>query len=255
MSSFPPANWEVRFLQDMDTFTAEPNGSKLSLAALLAVKPAGAMEGNFRLTLTGTEDVSIRLAVTDFIPHRAMEPFTVVGQFHPGEQIQMLPNSTTSGWVDFRELVAAQDVDVYDEQGELASEALLTAMDQHRSGKATLGASWRWMTAVADNGLNLELQLQALPCSPANLAASPVLRQDNVATIVLAKLGIQACYFNGKECAGPVPTMFATSPEEAAELLSDPAVAHEYCQGIMTQLGGGGGELQFLGNQLLKFKN
>jgi hypothetical protein len=24
--------------------------------------------------------------------------------------------------------------------------------------------------------------------------------------------------------------MFTTSPEEAAELLSDPAVAHEYCQ-------------------------
>jgi hypothetical protein len=190
MSSFPPANWEVRFLQDMDTYTTEPDGSKLSLAALLAVKPAGAMEGNLRLTLTGTEDVSIRLAVSDFIPHRAMEPFTVVGQFHPGEQIQMLPNSTTSGWVDFRELVAAQDVNIYDEQGELASEDLLTAMDQHRSGKTTLGASWRWMTAVADNGLNLELQLQALPCSPANLAASPVLRQDNVSTIVLAKLGI-----------------------------------------------------------------
>ncbi len=69
ISSFPPANWEIRFLQDMDTFTTEPDGSKLSLAALLAVKPAGAMEGNFRLTLTGTEDVIIRLAVSDFIPH------------------------------------------------------------------------------------------------------------------------------------------------------------------------------------------
>jgi hypothetical protein len=230
MSSFPPADWEVRYLQDMDTFTVEPDGNKLCLAALLAVKPAGALEGNFRLTLTGTEDVSIRLNVADFIPHKAMEAFTVVGQFHPGEQIQMLPNSTTSGWVDFRELVAAQDVDVYDDKGELASEALLTTMDQHKSGRNTLGASWRWMTAVADNGLNLELQLQALPCSPANLAASPVLRQDSVATIVLAKLGIQACYFNGKECAGPVPTMFSSDPDEAAELLNDPAVAHEYCQ-------------------------
>jgi hypothetical protein len=102
MSSFPPADWEVRYLQDMDTFTVEPDGHKLCLAALLAVKPAGAMEENFRLTLTGTEDVSIRLNVADFIPHKAMEAFTVVGQFHPGEQIQMLPNSTTSGWVDFK---------------------------------------------------------------------------------------------------------------------------------------------------------
>ncbi len=71
MSSFPPADWEVRYLQDMDTFTVEPDGNKLCLAALLAVKPAGALEGNFRLTLTGTEDVSIRLNVADFIPHKA----------------------------------------------------------------------------------------------------------------------------------------------------------------------------------------
>jgi hypothetical protein len=84
MSSFPPADWEVRYLQDMDTFTVEPDGNKLCLAALLAVKQAGAMEGNFRLTLTGTEDISIRLNVANFIPHKAMEVFTVVGQFHPG---------------------------------------------------------------------------------------------------------------------------------------------------------------------------
>jgi hypothetical protein len=37
MSSFPPRNWEVRYLQDMDTLTAEPDGHKLSLAALLAL--------------------------------------------------------------------------------------------------------------------------------------------------------------------------------------------------------------------------
>jgi hypothetical protein len=55
MSSFPPRNWEVRYLQDMDTLTAEPDGHKLSLAALLAVNPAGAWEGNFRLVLAGTE--------------------------------------------------------------------------------------------------------------------------------------------------------------------------------------------------------
>jgi hypothetical protein len=166
MSSFPPRNWEVRYLQDMDTLTAEPDGHKLSLAALLAVKPAGAREGSFRLVLAGIlEDISVRLLITDFTPHKSMEGFTVVGQFQPGGQIVMQPNSTATSWVDFRELVAAQDVDIYDQNGELAAEELLTAMDQHRSGKATLGASWRWMTAVADNGLSLELQLQALPCS------------------------------------------------------------------------------------------
>jgi hypothetical protein len=71
-----------------------------------------------------------------------------------------------------------------------------------------------------------------LPCSPADLAACSVLRQDNVATIVLAKSAIQACHFNRKECAGPIPIMFSSDPEEAMKLFSDPAVAQEYCQEI-----------------------
>jgi hypothetical protein len=64
MSSFPPRNWEVRYLQDMDTFTAEPDNHTLSLATLLAVKPAGAQEGNFRLVLAGTSCALTVLAET-----------------------------------------------------------------------------------------------------------------------------------------------------------------------------------------------
>jgi len=105
MSSFPPRNWEVRYLQDMDTFMAEPDNRKLSLATLLAVKPAGAREGNFRLVLAGSEDISVKIPVADFIPHKAVEGFTVMGQFQPDGQIIMQPNSTATGWVDFRELV------------------------------------------------------------------------------------------------------------------------------------------------------
>jgi hypothetical protein len=81
MSSFPPSDWEVRYLQDMDTLTMEPDGHKLTLAALLAVKPAGAREGSFRLVLAGTEDITVRLPVAEFIPHKSVEGFTVVGQF------------------------------------------------------------------------------------------------------------------------------------------------------------------------------
>ncbi len=75
MSSFPPAEREVRYLQDMETYTAEPNNCKLTLAALLAVKPAGPMEGSFRIVLAGTEDLVVKLPVISFIPHKTMEEF------------------------------------------------------------------------------------------------------------------------------------------------------------------------------------
>jgi hypothetical protein len=144
-----------------------------------------------------------------------VENFSVVGQFQPGAQIVMQPNSAASPWADFRDVVAAQDVDIHDECRDLVSESLLQAMDRNKIGRNPLGASWSWMVAVADNGQTLELQLQALPCSTATLGAHPVLRQDNVATTVLAKYGIQSICFKGRECAGPVPTMSSNDPEEA----------------------------------------
>jgi hypothetical protein len=119
----------------METYTAEPNNCKLTLAALLAVKPAGPMEGSFRFVLAGTEDLVVKLPVTSFIPHKAMEEFHVIGQFQPGAQIIVQPNAAASPWVDFRDLVAAQDVDVHDETGELASEAFLNALDRNKTGR------------------------------------------------------------------------------------------------------------------------
>jgi hypothetical protein len=119
MLSFPPRNWEVRYLQEMDTYMAEPDNHKHSMATLLAVKPGGAHEGNFRLVLAGTEDISVKLPIADFIPHKAMEGFSVVGQFQPGNQIITQPNSTATSWVDFQELVAAQYGDIYDQNGDL----------------------------------------------------------------------------------------------------------------------------------------
>jgi hypothetical protein len=82
-------------------------------------------------------------------------------------------NSLAMSWVDFRELVAAQDVDILDDKEEAASEALLMAMDQHRSGKSPLGASWRWMVAVADNGLSLELLPAGAALQPGQPSREP----------------------------------------------------------------------------------
>jgi hypothetical protein len=67
MLSFLPNNWEVRYLQDMETFTTEPGGNKLSLTALLTIKPARTREGSFRLGPEGIEDINIRLPIIDFI--------------------------------------------------------------------------------------------------------------------------------------------------------------------------------------------
>jgi hypothetical protein len=39
MSSYPPLNWEIRYLREMDVFaTPPPPSNKLTMTALLAVR-------------------------------------------------------------------------------------------------------------------------------------------------------------------------------------------------------------------------
>ncbi len=62
-------------------FIRDPTSSKLYLAVLIDVKPAGTLESNSWLTLGSMEDMSIKITVTDFIPHRPTEGYTVSGSF------------------------------------------------------------------------------------------------------------------------------------------------------------------------------
>jgi len=61
MSSFPPLNWEVRFIEDMDKIFLDEGSSTLSVAALLAVKPARGAEGDFRFILMGSDPICARV--------------------------------------------------------------------------------------------------------------------------------------------------------------------------------------------------
>jgi hypothetical protein len=57
--------------------------------------------------------VAVKAAVKEVIPIQEMAGLELVGQFLPGFQIAIKPNSTSSPWVDVEELVKSQDVDVF----------------------------------------------------------------------------------------------------------------------------------------------
>ena len=61
MAPFPPAAWEVRHLEDMDSHTiAAPPFPKLYGYTLLALPPAGVREGDF-LFKTGGENIKLEI--------------------------------------------------------------------------------------------------------------------------------------------------------------------------------------------------
>jgi hypothetical protein len=145
------------------------------------------MEGQFRVLLGGTDHINIRIQATSILPIPEMEPFQIIGQFKPGTQVSFQKNSTCSPWLDVAELVASQDLDIYDDTNEDAHVAFLEAVADAKETLATVGLSWRWMIAAKPDGLGVELQLQGMPCAAAAIQSIPLLNKDNVAATVLAR--------------------------------------------------------------------
>jgi hypothetical protein len=56
-------------------------------------------------------------------------------------QVVIQQNSTCSGWIDTCDLIQAQDLDVFDEQGNPAHELYLDVLEEARADRAHLGTS------------------------------------------------------------------------------------------------------------------
>jgi hypothetical protein len=145
------------------------------------------MEGQFRVLLGGTDHINVRIQATSILPIPEMEPFQILGQFKPGIQVCFQKNSTCSPWLDIAELVSSQDLDVYDAGNEDAHVAFLETVADAKETLHTVGLSWRWMLAVKQDRLGVELQLQGMPCAAAAIQSIPILNKDNVAATVLAR--------------------------------------------------------------------
>jgi len=97
MSSFPPIQWQVRYLQDMDTMVGTPlEDHPISMAALMAVKPAGGDEGSFRFTLAGPEHVKLQIHVYDILKHDPFKDVYLELQLELGTQVTITLYSNIS---------------------------------------------------------------------------------------------------------------------------------------------------------------
>ncbi len=183
MSSFPPRNWQVRHLEDMDSYEPTPaNTSRLYMEALLAARPAGGHEGMFRLAIAGDEKLTISMKVTDIFNSKEVQGMTVVADIPNGSLLKLRKNSCTSKWTDIEELVKSQDADVLNEEGEDVSEEFLDAWDNIRRSHPLgdkLGAVWRWAVTAIEGSTDMEVVVQALPVNINHVKTCSELRQVN----------------------------------------------------------------------------
>ena len=167
MSSFPPPNWEVRFLRDMGSLACEAKDStRPSMAAYLAVKPAGGEEGNFRFVLAGPHKIRLRFEVKKVLPSNIFDGMVAEAELEIGDQVILEKNSVCSAWIDMVELVQSQDFMITDSDDNDVGDAFLAGIQSYRAdlledtGRAEgAGICIRWILGI--RGENTDILLMA----------------------------------------------------------------------------------------------
>jgi hypothetical protein len=89
MSSFPPADWECRLIEDFDKFAPTPPApGRLYLSVLMVIRPAAGREGQFRLALSGLDHVPVCAPINAVLPFEDLAGLNLTGQFVPGHQVE-----------------------------------------------------------------------------------------------------------------------------------------------------------------------
>ena len=153
MSSFPPKQWAVRYLRDMDAMECTAREDKgISMEAFLAVKPAGGQEGSFRFALSGPEKVKLGFNIENVLPSGLFAGMAAVAKVVIADHVQLMKNSVCTKWMDVLELVRSQDIQILDGLGEDVSEEFIHAMDcykkdvlQQTGSTDRAGISFRWL--------------------------------------------------------------------------------------------------------------
>ena len=105
MATFPPRAWTVRFLQDMENIDCGLiDGNNLTMEALVAVRPAGGEEGNFRFALAGPDMLKLVFPVSRILAGAAFSNMIAEVEMKPGDQIRLEKNSISTTWWDFEDL-------------------------------------------------------------------------------------------------------------------------------------------------------
>ena len=147
MATFPPRAWTVRFLQDMENIDCSLiDGDNLTMEALVAVRPAGGEEGNFRFALAGPDMLKLVFPVGRILAGAAFSNMIAEVEMKPGDQIRLEKNSISTTWWDFEKLVLSQDAVITDRKGQDMGDEFLVAIghkNRRQTGRAcACGGSW-----------------------------------------------------------------------------------------------------------------
>jgi hypothetical protein len=186
---------------------------------------------------SGTEHLNVRVPATNILPNPEMEPFKFSGQFKPGTQISLQKNPSCLSWLNLVDLVSLQDMEVLDRMGEDTTDSFLNAMAGVKETLSTArmmdddGCSPPSLMAVELNCSCRACFAQELPFSLFHFSPRMTWQLSSWPSSwwkLTALLGSR-----GRSLS---LTSSSSQGEEATLLRNNPAVAHTYCQMLVSRI-------------------
>jgi len=207
---------------------------ELKATLLIQLSDQGTADGHFRISLAGNVLIQASVKASDILDIPEAEGVFFFAQCN-AEEVHLQLDSTTSAFSDLLDGLLDNSILTLNEQCQQipAEELRLALSAAHQQGRP-VGASFRWAIAVGVNKL-LTIQLQALPVPERFL--KPAYRQDNIPTMLMFSLPLQATMGDGQGFQGPYPVVFANTPAAARTALNqDPERAKMEFQKVICRL-------------------
>jgi hypothetical protein len=183
----------------------------VNLAVLVEARATSRIEDHFRCHLFGNVVVHAVFQANRLLSMPEAEGILLRLDAHPA-QVQPDYDSTATRWFDLQDALQDGSIIATDKDGSVIPATEFWATLCHDCPeKEAVGASIRW-SLVVNSKKQVEVALQGLPCPQKYL--KPTLRQDNVATVRLAKVDIRCEMGDEAALSGPIPILF--SPDQAA---------------------------------------
>jgi hypothetical protein len=195
----------------------------------------GTVHNTMQLAVHGDDLITAKFNTRDLFLDPELVDYEI-GLEELAISIKTQPNSSTTVWADFWDLVAKREMAVT-KDGKDATEQLLRILDRKKKENYKIGAVLRWAFR-ADTTQTVLLALQGLPASLPYIKSKAQFSLDSCPAILLASVQLEMPVSRARLVAGPPPILFTPTPEETFRNIKDdpsPAIEGEdtRLQGIM----------------------
>jgi hypothetical protein len=182
----------------------------------MEAEPDGEVHNNLQLVIHGDHPITATFDTDAIFKEQELRGFKATFEGLP-ELLKPQPNTSTTIWVDFTDLVSKKEIAVT-KNGEDASEGFLRITEALRKKNYKHGAVLRWAFRAL-NRQSVAVCLQALPASLVYMQTRAIFNLDNCPAVLLSTIPVDMPMSRTAWVVGPAPTLFTSSPDNTIECL------------------------------------